>query len=66
MGPQYRPQNTKTLFIGTPKKVPLILGNYHLTLWSGVAGLGLRVYVVVMPWLWDLFKDFYMDLCRLL
>ena len=25
-GPQYRPQNTRILIIGTPKKVPLILG----------------------------------------
>ena len=28
-GPQYRPQNTIILNIGTPKKVPLILGNPH-------------------------------------
>ena len=26
-GPQYRPQNTIILIMGTPKKVPLILGN---------------------------------------
>ena len=25
--PQYRPQNTIVLIIGTPKRVPLILGN---------------------------------------
>ena len=29
-GPQYRPQNTIILIIGTPKKVPLILGNRHI------------------------------------
>ena len=29
-GPQYRPQNTIVLIIGTPKMVPLILGNPHL------------------------------------
>ena len=29
-GPQYRPQNTIVLIIGTPKKVPLILGNPHI------------------------------------
>ena len=29
-GPQYRPQYTIVLIMGTPKKVPLILGNYHL------------------------------------
>ena len=28
-GPQYRPPNTIILIIGTPRKVPLILGNYH-------------------------------------
>ena len=26
-GPQYRPQNATVLIIGTPNKVPLILGN---------------------------------------
>ena len=31
-GTQYRPQNTIILIMGTPKKVPLILGNYHLVL----------------------------------
>ena len=30
MGPQYRPQNTIILIIGTPKKVPLILGTTHI------------------------------------
>ena len=29
-GTQYRPQNTIVLIIGTPKKVPIILGNPHL------------------------------------
>ena len=29
-GPQYRPQNTIILIVGTPKMVPLILGNPHL------------------------------------
>ena len=29
-GPQYRPQNIIVLIIGTPKRVPLILGNPHL------------------------------------
>ena len=29
-GTQYRPQNTIILIIGTPKKVPLILGKLHL------------------------------------
>ena len=29
-GSQYRPQDTITLIIGTPKKVPLILGNPHI------------------------------------
>ena len=29
-GPQYRPQNTIILIIGTPKKVPLILGNPYI------------------------------------
>ena len=29
-GPQYRPQNTIVLNMGTPKKVPLILGNPHI------------------------------------
>ena len=28
--PQYRPQNIIILIIGTPKKVPLILGNPHM------------------------------------
>ena len=27
-GPQYRPQNTIVLIIGTPNKVPVILGNF--------------------------------------
>ena len=31
-GPQYRPQNTIILIIGTPKKVPLILGNPQVPL----------------------------------
>ena len=30
--PQYRPQNTIVLIIGTPKMVPIILGNPHMTL----------------------------------
>ena len=30
-GPQYGPQNTIILIMGTPKKVPLILGNYHFS-----------------------------------
>ena len=29
-GPQYRPQYIIVLIIGTPKKVPLILGNPHI------------------------------------
>ena len=29
-GTQYRPQNTIVLIMGTPKKVPLILGNTHM------------------------------------
>ena len=29
-GPQYRPQNTIVLIMGTPKRVPLILGNPQL------------------------------------
>ena len=29
-GPQYRPQYTIILIIGTPKRVPLILGNPHI------------------------------------
>ena len=29
-GPQYRPQNIIILIIGTPKKVPIILVNFHL------------------------------------
>ena len=29
-GPQYRLQNTRILIIGTPKRVPLILGNPHI------------------------------------
>ena len=29
-GPQYRPQNTIVLIMGTPKRVPLILGNPHV------------------------------------
>ena len=29
-GPQYRPQNTIRLIMGTPKRVPLILGKYHV------------------------------------
>ena len=29
-GPQYKPQNTIVLLIGTPKMVPLILGNSHI------------------------------------
>ena len=28
-GPQYRPQHTIVVIMGTPKKVPLILGNRH-------------------------------------
>ena len=28
--PQYRPHNTMILIMGTPKKVPLILGNPHM------------------------------------
>ena len=30
-GTQYRPQNTKVLIIGTPKMVPLIWGNSHIS-----------------------------------
>ena len=30
VGPQYRPQNTIVLIIGTAKMVPLILGNPHM------------------------------------
>ena len=30
-GTQYRPQYTIVLIIGTPKKVPLILGNPHIS-----------------------------------
>ena len=30
MGTQYRPPNIIVLTIGTPKKVPLILGNSHM------------------------------------
>ena len=29
-GPQYRPKNTTVLIIGTPNKVPLILGNPYI------------------------------------
>ena len=29
-GPQYRPRNTMILIMGTPKKVPPILGNPHI------------------------------------
>ena len=29
-GPQCRPQNTIVLIVGTPKKVPIILGNPHM------------------------------------
>ena len=29
-GPQYRPQNTIILYTGTPKMVPLFLGNPHV------------------------------------
>ena len=28
--PQYRPQNTTVLILGTPKMVPLIWGNSHM------------------------------------
>ena len=28
---EYRPQNSITLIIGAPKKVPLILGNLHIS-----------------------------------
>ena len=31
-GPQHRPQHTIVLIIGTPKMVPLILGNPHIRL----------------------------------
>ena len=31
-GPQFRPQNTIVLIIGTPKMVPLILGNPQIML----------------------------------
>ena len=32
MGPQHRPQYTIVLIMGTPKMVPLILGNPHIDL----------------------------------
>ena len=35
-GPQYRPKNTIILFIGTPKKVPPILGNHHVSVFRGL------------------------------
>ena len=44
-GPQYRPQYTIVLIMGTPKKVPLILGNPHIpTDLSGSSGLGAREF----------------------
>ena len=36
-GPQYKPQNAIILIMGTPKIVPLILGNPHM---SEIEGLG--------------------------
>ena len=30
--PQYKPQNTIGLIMGTPKRVPMILGNTHVCL----------------------------------
>ena len=38
-GPQYRPQYTIVLIIGTPKKVPLILGNPQMEV-SQYSGFG--------------------------
>ena len=48
-GPQYEPHYTIVLIIGTPKKVPLILGNPHvyiyiyIYIYMDMYGLGLRV-----------------------
>ena len=44
-GPQYGPQNIMVLIIGTPRMVPLILGNSH------VDGLGVET---LNPWAWGL------------
>ena len=41
---QYRPQKTIVLIMGTPRKVPLILGN--LQMGSGSLGSGLRIFQV--------------------
>ena len=41
-GPQYRPQNTIILIMGTPNKVPLILGNPHILnpkAWASVGSM---------------------------
>ena len=39
-GTQYRPQNIIVLIIGTPKMVPLILGNLHITgIIEGILGV---------------------------
>ena len=35
-GPQYRPQHTIVLIIGTPKTVPLMLGNPHVFTGKGL------------------------------
>ena len=35
-GPQYKPPNTTVLIIGTPIKVRLILGNYHVYIYMYV------------------------------
>ena len=39
-GPQYGPQNSIILLLGTPNKVSRILGNYHI----GLIGDALGVY----------------------
>ena len=53
-GPQYEPQNTIVLIMGTLKKVPLILGNPQIShwheflnaVWSVVRGFAKRVPVL--------------------
>ena len=41
-GPQYEPQNTIVLIMGTPKKVPLILGNPHIEMLLKNSKAGMR------------------------
>ena len=40
-GPRKGPPNTTVLIFGTPKKVPLILGNYHLSVVAKGASFGI-------------------------